>query len=79
MTGQNIDGMHFIEKFDRENIDGQHLRPPALAILLETTEKENFDCQIHHYFALSKNLYGCYRLLLLYYVSFKLHKKSTNI
>ena len=32
--------MHFIEKFDRENIDGQHLRPPVLAILLETIERE---------------------------------------
>ena len=35
--------MHFIEKFDRENIDRQHLRPPILAILLETIEKEDFD------------------------------------
>ena len=35
--------MHFIEKFYRENIDGQHLRPPVLAILLETIERENFD------------------------------------
>ena len=34
--------MHFIEKFDRENIDGQHLRPPVLAILLETIEREKF-------------------------------------
>ena len=25
------------------NIDGQHLRPPVLAILLETIERENFD------------------------------------
>ena len=24
--------MHFIEKYDGENIDGQHLRPPVLAI-----------------------------------------------
>ena len=30
-------------KFDRGNIDGQHLRPPVLAILLETIERENFD------------------------------------
>ena len=29
--------------FDRENINGQHLRPPVLAILLETVERENFD------------------------------------
>ena len=26
-----------------ENIDGQHLRPPVLAILLETIERENSD------------------------------------
>ena len=35
--------MHFIKKFDGENIDGQHLRPPVLAVLLETIERENFD------------------------------------
>ena len=35
--------MYFIEKFDRENIDGQHLRPPVLAILLGTIERENFE------------------------------------
>ena len=29
--------------FDGENIDGQHLRPPVLAILLETIERENFN------------------------------------
>ena len=29
--------------FDGENIDGQHLGPPVLAMLLETTERENFD------------------------------------
>ena len=29
--------------FDGENIDGQHLRPPVSAILLETIERENFD------------------------------------
>ena len=29
--------------FGMENIDGQHLRPPVLAILLETIERENFD------------------------------------
>ena len=34
--------MHFIEKFDGEDIDGQHLRPPVLAIL-ETIERNNFD------------------------------------
>ena len=43
--------MHFIDKFDGENIDGQHLRPPVLAILLETIEGKNLmDCQIHQYF-----------------------------
>ena len=35
--------MPFIEKFDGENIDAQHLRPRVLAILLETIERENFD------------------------------------
>ena len=34
--------MHFIEKFDGENIDGQHLRPPVIAVLLEIIERENF-------------------------------------
>ena len=28
--------------FDGENIDGHHLRPPVLAILLETIEQEKF-------------------------------------
>ena len=32
----------FIEKFDKENIDGQHPRPPVLAMLLETIEREIF-------------------------------------
>ena len=32
--------MHFIEKLDGETIDGQHLRTPVLAILLETIERE---------------------------------------
>ena len=37
-----------------KNIDGQHPRPPVLAILLETIERENFDaslayCQICQY------------------------------
>ena len=41
--------MHFIEKFDRENIDGQHLRPSLLAILLETVERENFDRLLHDF------------------------------
>ena len=31
------------KKFDRENIDRQHLRPPVLAIILETNERENFN------------------------------------
>ena len=36
---QNTDGC--IEKFDK--IDRHHIRPPVLAILLETIERENFD------------------------------------
>ena len=32
---------------DRENINGQHLRPPVLAILLETIERENVDGLLH--------------------------------
>ena len=35
--------MHFGEKFDEENIDRQHLRPPVLATLLETIERENLN------------------------------------
>ena len=35
--------MHFNEKFDVKNIDGQHPRPLVLAILLETIERESFD------------------------------------
>ena len=31
------------KKFDRENIDSQHLRPPVLVIQLETIERENFN------------------------------------
>ena len=42
-----------MEKFDGENIDRQHPRPPVLAIPLEITER-NFDalncCQIRQYF-----------------------------
>ena len=34
--------MHFIEKFDRENINRWHLRPPVLALLLEIIGRENF-------------------------------------
>ena len=30
-----------------KNIDGQHLRPPVLAVLLETIERENFDRLLH--------------------------------
>ena len=32
--------MHFSEKFDRENIDRQHLRPP---VLLGIIERESFN------------------------------------
>ena len=46
--------MHFIEKFDRENIDGQHLRPPVLAIPLETIEKKLSAKSVN----LSKIFYG---------------------
>ena len=36
--------MHFIEKFNGKIlIDSILLRPPVLAILLETIERENFD------------------------------------
>ena len=35
--------MDFIEKFDGENVDVQHPRPPVLPILLEIIERENFD------------------------------------
>ena len=39
------------KKFDRENTDGQHLRPPVLAILLKTIERENLtERQICQYF-----------------------------
>ena len=38
--------MHFIEKFDGENIDRHHPRPPVLVILLETIERENLDALI---------------------------------
>ena len=64
--------MHFIEKFGGENIDGQHLRPPVLAIPLETIERENFDgfpnlsifpptenCAIHY-----TNMYYCIHVLV---------------
>ena len=34
---------HAIHVLIGQNIDGQHLRPPVLAILLETVKRENFD------------------------------------
>ena len=34
--------MHFIEKFDEEDFDRQHLNSPVLAILLDTIEREIF-------------------------------------
>ena len=37
--GQNTDGCTLL----RKNIDGQHLRPPVLAILVETIERKKFD------------------------------------
>ena len=42
LMGQNIDGCTSLRNLT-ENIDGQHLRPPVLAILLETIERENSD------------------------------------
>ena len=36
------DALH-TDILDRENIDGQYLRPPVLTILLETIEWENCD------------------------------------
>ena len=58
--------MFFVEKFDGENIDGQHPRPSVLVILLETIEKENFDgllawWQIHLMLSLVKKL--CYAVI----------------
>ena len=53
--------MHFIEKFGGENIDGQHLRPPVLAILLETIERENFD-GFSKFVNISPNRKLCYTL-----------------
>ena len=35
--------MYVAQFFDEENIDGQYPRPPVLAILLETVEREVFD------------------------------------
>ena len=32
-----------MKQFDGDNIDGQHPRPPVLAVLLENIERENFD------------------------------------
>ena len=40
LTKQNIRRRHFIDKFNVVNIDRQHLRPPVLAILLKTIERE---------------------------------------
>ena len=44
--------------FDRQNIDGQHLRPPVSAILLGIIEREilmdTSQCQISQYFSIKK-------------------------
>ena len=40
--GQDINGCTSFRNL-MEYIDGQHVRPPVLAILLETIERENFD------------------------------------
>ena len=39
----NIDVCISLRNMMGKNIDGQHLRPPVLAMLLETIERENFD------------------------------------
>ena len=36
LAGKILMVSYFIEKFDRENIDGQHLRPPVLSIVAVT-------------------------------------------
>ena len=63
--------MHFIEKFDRENIDGQHLRPPVLAILLESIEKEGLlniflskICAIRYITVHPLVIHSCHQLFL---------------
>ena len=39
LTGEILmDGLH--QEIQQRNIDGQHLRPPVLAVLLETIERE---------------------------------------
>ena len=52
-----------IEKFNGENIDRQHLRPPVLATLLETIERESF--------SLASNL--------LIYVNLSIFPPSKNV
>ena len=47
-NGGNYGHTNFIGKFDRENIDGQHPRPPVLAVLLENNERESLThSQLH--------------------------------
>ena len=43
LTGLYIDGYTSLRNLIGKNIDRQHLRPPVLAILLETIEREIFD------------------------------------
>ena len=52
--------MHFIEKFDRTN-----LRPPVLAVLLETIEKEPESAKSINIFPIKHYTY-IYILALLY-------------
>ena len=67
LMGGNFDGWTSSRNL-MENIDGQHPRPPVLAVLLEIIERENFDallaqCQIHQYFPFKKivlnSVYQC--------------------
>ena len=56
-----------LEKFDGQNIDGhiymEHLRPPVLAILLETIERENFDGLLVSIFSAIKKLQTCNHII----------------
>ena len=60
--------MHFIEKFDGENIDGQHLRPPVLTILLDIIERENFDILLESV-NISKIALHVYRVPVYVYIA----------
>ena len=51
-----------IEKFDGENIDGQHPRPP---VLVETIEREGFDAGINSVNISPRQKFVLYLLTLL--------------